>query len=56
MKMHKAGYLAGQSEKVVGALTMDSVKKYHQNRELAILFLQSVEKQFLNKQNETIEN
>lgn len=55
MKMHKAGYLAGQSEKVVGALTMDSVKQYHQNRELAILFLQSIEKQFLNKQNEDIE-
>jgi hypothetical protein len=52
MKMHKAGYLAGQSEKVVGALTMDSVKQYQQNRELAILFLQNVEKRFLGKQDE----
>jgi hypothetical protein len=49
MKMHKAGYLTGQSEKVVGALTMDSAKQYQQNRELAILFLKNVEKQFLGK-------
>lgn len=54
MKMHKAGYLADQSEKVVGALTIDSVKQYQQNRELAILFLESIEKQFLNKQNEKL--
>lgn len=52
MKMHKAGYLSGQSEEMVGALTMDSVKQYQQHRELAILFVQNVEKQFLGKQDE----
>ena len=49
LKVYKAGYLAGQSEKLVGALTMDSVKQYQQNRELAILFLQAVENQFHEK-------
>jgi len=52
MKMHKAGYLSGQSEKVVGALTMDSVKKYKQNRQLSILFLQKLEERFLNENEE----
>ena len=47
MKMQKAGYHARQSPKVVGALTMDSVKKYDVSRELAILFLHSLEKQFI---------
>lgn len=47
MKMHKAGYLAGQSAKVVGALTLDSIKQYEDNRELSILFLQAVEKELL---------
>ena len=55
MKMHKAGYLTGQPEKVVGALTMESVKQYQQNKEIAILYLQSLEKRFLNKQNEDID-
>lgn len=54
LRMHKAGYIAGQSEKVVGALTVDSVKQYQQNRELAILFLESLEKQLLNKKNEKL--
>lgn len=52
MKMHKAGYLTGQSEKVVGALTLDSIKKYEQNRQLSILFLQNLEDQFLNEEEE----
>lgn len=54
MRMHKAGYLAGQSEKVVGALTVDSVKLYQQDRVLAILFLEGLEKQLLSKQNEEL--
>ena len=49
MNMHKAGYLSGKSEKVVGALTMDSVKKYKQNRQLSIIFLQNLEAQFLDE-------
>ena len=52
MKMHKAGYLSGQSEKVIGALTLDSIKKYEQNRELSILFLQNLEEHFLNEEEE----
>lgn len=52
MKMHKAGYLSGRSEKVIGALTMDSVKKYEQNRQLSILFLQKLEEQFFSNQRE----
>lgn len=47
LKMHKAGYLAGQSAKVVGALTLDSIKQYEDNRELSILFLQAAEKELL---------
>ncbi len=39
MKLQKAGYLAGESEKVIGALIMDSSEQYKKNRELAILFL-----------------
>lgn len=46
MKMHKAGYLTSQSSKVVGALTLDSVKKYEASRELALLFLEALEKKF----------
>lgn len=45
MKVRKAGYLSGQSEKVVGALIMDSASKYNNNREVALMFLESVEKQ-----------
>jgi hypothetical protein len=54
MRMHIAGYLAGQSEKVIGALTVDSIKLYQQNRELAILFLESLEKQLLSKQSDKL--
>jgi hypothetical protein len=50
MKLYKAGYMAEQSEKVIGALTMDSVKKYEANRDLAMLFLESLEKKFLGKE------
>jgi len=50
MKLYKAGYLAGQSEKVIGALTMDSVKKYEANRDIAISFLEILEKKFLGKE------
>lgn len=39
MKLQKAGYLVGESEKVIGALIMDSSEQYKKNRELAILFL-----------------
>lgn len=56
MNMHKAGYLSGQSEKVVGALTLDSIKKYEQNRQLSILFLQNLEEQFLNEEEEDIDD
>jgi len=52
MQMHKTGYLSGQSEKVVGALTLDSIKQYEQNRQLAILFLQGLEQDFLNEEEE----
>jgi hypothetical protein len=52
MQMHKAGYLSGQSEKVVGALTLDSIKKYEQNRQLAILFLKNLEQDFLSEDEE----
>jgi len=52
MQMHKAGYLSGQSEKVVGALSLDSIKQYEQNRQLAILFLQNLEQSFLNEEEE----
>jgi len=47
MKMQKAGYYARKSPKVVGALTMDAVRKYDANRELAILFLQALERRFI---------
>jgi hypothetical protein len=50
MKMHKAGYLSGQSEKVVGALTIDSVQQYKQSRQLAIIFLQKLEEDFLEEE------
>jgi hypothetical protein len=45
-KVYKAGYEAGQSPKVVGALAMDGANRYPGNRRLAILFLQGVEQQF----------
>ncbi len=46
MEMQRSGFLAGQSPKVVGALTLDSVKKYIVSRELSLLFLESLRKQF----------
>lgn len=46
-KVYKAGYQAGQLPKVVGALTMEAVKRYQPNRELAILFLRALEKRFV---------
>lgn len=48
MKVRKAGYLSRQPEKVVGALIMDSASKYKSNREYSLIFLESVENQFLN--------
>lgn len=46
MKVLEAAYLSGQSEKVIGALIMDSVKNYEQNRELAIVFLQKLKERY----------
>lgn len=49
MKVRKAGYLSGQPEKVVGALIMDSASNYNRNREYALGYLESLEKQFLDE-------
>lgn len=44
LKVHKSGFINGQSPVVIGALVLDSVRKYHANRDLAILFLRAIEK------------
>lgn len=49
MKVYRAGYLAGQSARVVGGLTMESVNRYKQDRQLAVLFLEAIEQQFRNQ-------
>jgi hypothetical protein len=56
MKMHKAAYLSGQPEVVVGALTMDSVKIYEESRLRSILFLQSLEKKYLNYEEDDVDS
>lgn len=51
MKAHKAAYLANVPEKIAGALTLDSVKHYYQNREFAFVFLRKLESRWLAESN-----
>lgn len=51
MKTHKAAYLANVPEKIAGALTLDSVKHFYQNREFALLFLCKLESRWLAESN-----
>jgi hypothetical protein len=51
MKVHKAAYLASVPEKIAGALTLDSVKHYHRNREFALVFLSKLEAKWLAESN-----
>jgi len=47
LRVYRAGFSAGQPDKVVGALIMDSVNKYSSNRDFAMHFLRALEEQFL---------
>lgn len=50
LKLHKAGYLAGQSARVIAALTMDSVAKYNvAGRDFAVSFLEALERKLCMK-------
>ena len=49
MKVYKAGYLARQPAAVVGALVIESVPRYKQDRQLALCFLEAIENRFLDK-------
>lgn len=51
MKTHKAAYLANIPEKIAGALTLDSVKHYYQNRDFALVFLRKLESKWLAESN-----
>lgn len=51
MKTHKAAYLAKVPEKIAGALTLDSVKHYYQNRDFALVFLRKLESRWLAESN-----
>lgn len=46
MKVYRAGYIARQSAAMVGALVIESVPRYKQDRQLAICFLEAIEKRF----------
>ena len=49
MNVYKAGYRSGESAKVVGAVTMDSVNNYEQRgREYAVAFLEAIERRYAN--------
>lgn len=47
LRVYRAGFLAGESEKVVGALIMESVNKYSLDRSFSMAFLKALEEQFL---------
>jgi hypothetical protein len=47
LKVYHAGFVSGQSEKVTGGLVMESVNRYHQDRDLALLFLEAIERKWL---------
>lgn len=51
MKTHKAAHLASVPEKIAGALTLDSVKHYYQNRDFALVFLRKLESRWLAESN-----
>jgi hypothetical protein len=51
MKTHKAAYLANVPAKIAGALTLDSVKHYYQNRDFALVFLGKLESKWLAESN-----
>ena len=51
MQAHKAAYLANVPDKIAGALTLDSVKHYYQNRDFALAFLRKLESRWLAESN-----
>lgn len=51
MQTHKAAYLANVPDKIAGALTLDSVKHYYQNRDLALTFLRKLASRWLAESN-----
>lgn len=51
MHTHKAAYLANIPDKIAGALTLDSVKHYYQNRNFALVFLRKLESRWLAESN-----
>lgn len=51
MQTHKAAYLANVPDKIAGALTLDSVKHYYQNRDFALAFLGKLESRWLSESN-----
>ena len=56
MKMHKAAYISGQPHAVAAALTIDSIRKYEENRPRSILFLHSLEAIYLKGENDDDES
>jgi hypothetical protein len=54
MQTHKAAYLANVPSKIAGALTLDSVKHYYQNRDFSLAFLRKLESRWLSESNTDI--
>lgn len=56
MDLHKTGYETGKSPRSVAALTVEAVHEYKKNRELSIIFLQTLAENFYEEDGDDLDD